>query len=256
MRSFGCSCSARRVGESQRVAGCGAEPHQNKTPSYMAHNHVWREAKGVPPRSAKSPRSFLNAEERRNAEVLRTASRHPAQRAGRGIRSFGLLMLRPAREPGSRTRSSSWRGWGRPTKIHHILQWPEANPRREAKGLPPRLAKSLRSFINAEGRRNAEVLRTASRHSAQRAGRGIRSFGLLMLRPARGRVVTRGGVWGAAPPKQDSILHGPQPRMARSKCRGLRVRPSLRVLIQTRRSGATRRCSSPLRAIQHNGPIG
>ena len=68
-----------------------------------------------------------------------------------------------------------------PTKIHHILQWPEANPWREAKGLPPRSAKSPRSDSNAEERRNAEVLVAASRHPAQRAGRRIRSFGLLML---------------------------------------------------------------------------
>ena len=50
------------------------------------------------------------------------------------------------------------------------------------------------------------------------------------------------------------VANGPRATDGAKRKGCLRVRPSLRVSSQTRRIGITRRCSAPLRAIQHEGP--
>ena len=67
----------------------------------------------------------------------------------------------------------------------------------------------------------------------------------------------RGTKWrgaGRSPASKQSRLANSQPVARSGRC-CLRVMPSLRVPLQTRRSGRTRRCCTPLRDIQHEGPL-
>jgi hypothetical protein len=64
-----------------RMAGCGAGPcRQSRFPRGGSSTHGAKRMP-LPPRYTKTPRSSSNAENRRNAEVLDTASRHPARKA-------------------------------------------------------------------------------------------------------------------------------------------------------------------------------
>ena len=155
---WGCSCSARRVGESHLVVGCGAQPHQNKTPSYMAHNHVWREANAVASAFGQVSAFLLKrgGAAQRGGACHRFAPFSTKGRSGNG--KFFLGCPCSARRVVPARGQVAGRGgvWGAaPPRQRLHPPWPTTTYGAKQMPWPPRLAKPPRFFLNVRALRGA-----------------------------------------------------------------------------------------------------